>query len=66
MTWNGRTGKWVPVRVNLTRKGGGVRFAIKPLVTAKYELVYHGNATLAAAHSSSRTPYSRHAAGSGW
>jgi hypothetical protein len=54
------------VRVNLTRKGGGVRFAIRPLVTAKYELVYHGNATLAAAHSSSRTPYSRHAAGSGW
>jgi len=49
--YNGKTGKWVPVRVNLTRKGGAVRFAIRPLVTAKYELVYHGNATLGAAHS---------------
>lgn len=53
--YNGKTGKWVPVRVNLTRKDGGVRFAIRPLVTAKYELVYHGNATLAAAHSSQVT-----------
>ena len=50
--YNGKNGKWVPVRVNLTRKGGAVRFAIRPLATAKYELVYHGNATLAAAHSS--------------
>jgi hypothetical protein len=50
--YNGKTGKWVPVRVNLTRKGGAVRFAIRPLATAKYELVYHGNATLAAALSS--------------
>lgn len=50
--YTGKTGKWVPVRVNLTRKGGAVRFAIRPLATAKYELVYHGNATLAAAHSS--------------
>jgi len=49
--YNGKTDKWVPVRVNLTRKGGVVRFAIRPLVTAKYELVYHGNATLGAAHS---------------
>ena len=49
--YNGKTGKWIPVRVNLTRKGGAVRFAIRPLVTAKYELVYHGNATLGAAHS---------------
>lgn len=50
--YNGKTDKWVPVRVNLTRKGGAVRFAIRPLATAKYELVYHGNAALAAAHSS--------------
>jgi hypothetical protein len=50
--YNGKTGKWVPARVNLTRKGGDVRFAIRPLVTAKYELVYHGNAKLAVAHSS--------------
>lgn len=43
--------KWEPARVNLTRKGGGVRFAIRPLTTAEYELVYHGNTDLAAAHS---------------
>lgn len=46
-----KNGKWVPARVNLTREGGKVRFAIRPLVTAKYELVYHGTATLAATHS---------------
>jgi len=53
--YNDKTGKWTPARVNLTRKGGQVRFGIRPLVTAKYELVYHGNATLAAAHSTSIT-----------
>jgi hypothetical protein len=43
--------KWVPVRARLTRKAGGARFVVRPLVTAEYELVYHGNATLAASHS---------------
>jgi hypothetical protein len=43
--------KWIPARVNLTRKGGGVRFAIRPLNTAEYELVYHGNPDLAASRS---------------
>lgn len=50
--YDAKTGKWFPARVNLTRKGGGVRFAIRPLVTARYELVYRGNAKLAASHSS--------------
>jgi len=49
--YNATLKKWVPARVNLTRKGGGVRFAIRPLTTAEYELVYHGNTDLAAAHS---------------
>ncbi len=47
-----KTGKWFPARVNLTRKGGIVRFAIRPLVTAEYELVYHGSAKLAPVRSS--------------
>lgn len=50
--YNAKTKKWVPVRVRLTHKGGAVRVAVRPLVTAQYELVYHGNAKLAAAHSS--------------
>lgn len=47
-----KTGKWLPARVNLTRKGGIVRFFIRPLSTAEYQLVYHGNAKLAPSHSS--------------
>lgn len=47
--------RWIPVRVNLTRKGGLVRFAVRPLATAEYELVYHGNEALAASRSSQIT-----------
>jgi hypothetical protein len=47
--------KWVPARAQLTRKGGAIRFIVRPAVTAKYELVYHGNAKLAAAHSAAVT-----------
>lgn len=43
--------KWVPVRAQLTRKAGAVRFVVRPLVTAEYELVYHGGAKLAPSHS---------------
>jgi hypothetical protein len=50
--YNAKTKKWVPVRVKLTHKGGTVRFVGRPRVTAEYELVYHGNAKLAASHSS--------------
>ncbi|HET9082450.1 MAG TPA: hypothetical protein VFO01_18290 [Trebonia sp.] len=49
--YNPKTKKWFPARVNFTRKGGSVRFMIRPLVTAQYELVYHGNAKLAPSHS---------------
>jgi hypothetical protein len=50
--YNPKTKKWFPARVNFTRKGGKVRFIIRPLATAQYELVYHGNAHLAGSHSS--------------
>jgi hypothetical protein len=50
--YDSKTKKWIPARVNLTRKGGVVRFWIRPLTTAEYELVYHGSAKLAASHSS--------------
>ena len=50
--YNAKTKKWVPIRVNLTHKGGAVRFVVRPLVTAQFELVYRGNAKLAATHSS--------------
>ena len=53
--FDAKTGKWIPARVNLTRKGGVVRFAIRPLVDARYELVYHGGAKLAPARSSTVT-----------
>jgi hypothetical protein len=52
---NSKTGKWVPVRVNLTHKGGAVRFAVRPLATAEYEMVYHGSAKLAASRSAEVT-----------
>jgi hypothetical protein len=43
--------KWVLARVKLTHKAGGARFIVRPLVTAEYELVYHGNDKLAGARS---------------
>lgn len=53
--YNVKEKKWVPVRAKLTRKAGGARFIVRPLVTAEYELVYHGNAALAASHSAPLT-----------
>jgi hypothetical protein len=50
--YDSKTNKWFPARVHFTRKGGTVRFRLRPLVTGKYELVYHGGAKLAAAQSS--------------
>lgn len=43
--------KWLPVRAQLTRKAGAARFVVRPLVTAEYEMVYHGSAKLAPSHS---------------
>lgn len=53
--YDAKAHKWVPARVNLTRKGGLVQFVVKPLVTAEYELVYHGSQKLAAARSAQVT-----------
>jgi hypothetical protein len=41
----------VPVRVGLTGPHGGISFSVWPNVTARYELVYHGNAITAPTHS---------------
>jgi hypothetical protein len=41
----------VPVRVGLTGPHGGISFSVWPNVTARYELVYHGNAVTAPTHS---------------
>lgn len=49
--YNPKTGKWFPARVNFTRKQGAVRFLLRPLATARYELVYHGSAKLAGSRS---------------
>lgn len=43
--------KWVLARIKLTHKAGEARFIVRPLVTAEYELVYHGNDKLAASRS---------------
>jgi hypothetical protein len=43
--------KWVLARIKLTHKAGEARFIVRPLVTAQYELVYHGNDKLAASRS---------------
>jgi hypothetical protein len=43
--------KFVPVRVGLTGARGGISFSVWPDVTARYELVYHGNTVFAPTHS---------------
>jgi hypothetical protein len=49
--YNDRLKKWRPIRIKLTSKAGTVTFSGRPAVTSKYEIVYRGNSTLAAAHS---------------
>lgn len=49
--YDAKAKKWVPVRANLTREGGVVAFAIRPLITAEYELVFYGNPALAGSRS---------------
>jgi hypothetical protein len=49
--WDYSHKHWKPVRVQLTGTAGAVKFEVKPGATDKYELVFHGNAGLAAAHS---------------
>jgi hypothetical protein len=47
--------KWVPVEVDLTGKFGHVFFIVRPLVTTRYLLVFHGNAKYAASRSGPAT-----------
>jgi len=47
--WNGV--KFVEVKVKLTGGHGGVSFVVSPDVTARYELVYKGNANFSPTHS---------------
>jgi hypothetical protein len=49
--YSDRLNKWRLVRIKQTNQAGSVKFDIRPAVTRKYALVYHGNATLAAARS---------------
>lgn len=49
--YNPSTKKWVLTRVKLSHKAGEVRFIVRPLVTAEYEVVYHGNDKLAGSRS---------------
>jgi len=49
--YNPETKKWVLTRVKLSHKAGEVRFIVRPLATAEYEVVYHGNDKLAGSRS---------------
>lgn len=49
--YSSRLNRWRLVRIKETSAAGSVQFTVSPLITAKYELVYHGNAKLAAARS---------------
>jgi hypothetical protein len=47
--WTGK--KFVAVQAEVTGPKGGVSFTVRPGVTARYELVYRGNAVYAPTHS---------------
>jgi hypothetical protein len=49
--YNAKLKKWQAVRIKLTGRAGRVRFAVRPLATSEYEIVYHGNSKLAASQS---------------
>ena len=53
--YNYRLQKWRLIRIKLTGKAGAVTFTVHPGITREYELVYHGNSTLAASTSSATT-----------
>lgn len=50
-----KAGKWIPVEVDLTGKFGHVFFTVRPSVTTRYELVFHGSAKYAASRSGPAT-----------
>lgn len=53
--YNDRLQRWRLIRVKLTSKAGAVTFTVRPGITRRYELVYHGNSTLAATTSGATT-----------
>lgn len=53
--YSDRLQRWRLIRVKLTGKAGAVTFRVRPDVSGRYELVFHGNATLAAATSGAAT-----------
>ena len=50
-----RLNRWRLIRAKVTNQAGTVKFDVRPGVTRKYELVYHGNSTLAATRSGAVT-----------
>jgi hypothetical protein len=53
--YSDRLQRWRLIRVKLTSTGGAVTFTVRPGVTRRYQLVYHGNSTLAATTSGATT-----------
>ena len=53
--YNDREQRWRLIWVKLTGKTGAVTFTVHPYVTRRYELVFRGNSTLAAATSGAAT-----------
>ena len=53
--YSDRLQRWRLIRVKLTSKAGAVTFTVRPGVTRRYELVYHGNSTLGATTSGATT-----------
>ena len=49
--YSDRLHRWRLIRIKLTSQAGTVKFDIRPAVTRKYALVYHGNSSLGAARS---------------
>lgn len=49
--YSDRLHRWRLIRIKLTSQSGTVTFHVEPWITREYELVYHGNSTLAAARS---------------
>ena len=53
--YSDRLQRWRLIRVKLTSKTGAVTFTVRPEITRRYELVYHGNSALAASTSGAAT-----------
>ena len=53
--YNNRLDRWRLMRIKLTNKTGAVTFTVHPYITREYEVMYHGNSTLAASTSSATT-----------